>query len=312
MKQCRNCSSVFDDAFKYCNVCGAVYNGEQNENYSFGRKLGSVGIGVLYVLFFFAVQSFASTIYAIYLTVHYVLVNGGIKNALSLYELMQQDLLSHVSEISIISAVLTVFLLMIFFRIRKKRLFVETEIKRTSFPVLAGIALLGVALNFAVSLFQSFVPLPESLIQKYEEMYSYIGEGNVIIEFIAVAICAPVVEEIVFRGLCYNSMRRALTPSSAAIISAVIFGIAHGNIISFVYTSILGLFMAYLYEKSSSLWVPMVLHFGFNAGSYVVQLMPENNETLFYAVLFFAFAVISVALGFLAVKAYPEKDTAAV
>lgn len=312
MKQCHNCNAIFDDSFKYCNNCGTLYEEIKVQKPSFGRKLGSVGIGVLYVLFFFAVQSLASTIYAVILTARYILENGGLKNYASLFEVMQQDLLSHVSEISIISAVLTTVLLILFFRIRKKSLAIETECKKTPFFAIAGVGLLGAVLNFAVSLFQFFVPLPESLIKTYEEMYSYIGEGNIILEFIAVAICAPVVEEIVFRGLCYGSMRKFMSPSAAAIISAVIFGIAHGNIISFVYTSILGLLMAYLYEKSGSLFVPMVLHFGFNAGSYVVQLMPQENETLFYAVIFFVSAVFSVALGMLTVKAYSKEDTVTV
>lgn len=308
MKQCPGCSAVFDDAFTYCFRCGALYKDPVAKEPSFGRKLGSFGIGILYVLFFFVMQTAASAVLSAVLTAKYIAENEGVKDFNSLYELMQQDLMKHISEISIISSVLTVILLIIFFLIRKKRLAVETDMRKAPGIAVIGVGILGVVLNFTISLFQSFIPLPESLIQQYEEMYSYIGEGNRIVEFIAVAICAPVVEEIVFRGLCYGSMRKVMSPSAAAIISAVVFGIAHGNIISFVYTSVLGLLMAYLYEKSSSLWVPMVLHFGFNAGSYVVRLMPQENETLFYAVIFFVSAVISVALGMLTVNAYSKED----
>ena len=48
---------------------------------------------------------------------------------------------------------------------------------------------------------------------------------------LTVGILAPAAEELVFRGLVFRRMKDWLKPSAAIILSALFFGLYHGNIV---------------------------------------------------------------------------------
>ena len=93
------------------------------------------------------------------------------------------------------------------------------------------------------------------------------------IYFLLVGIVAPVVEEVIFRGFVYPGLRRIMTVPAAALISALIFASVHiavpvGNLLVIV---LVGVVLAYLYERSGSLIAPMVTHAMYN--SFVFLLL---------------------------------------
>lgn len=82
-------------------------------------------------------------------------------------------------------------------------------------------------------------------------------------------IVSPIVEEMVFRGIVYNSLRRNLGVFSAIIGSALLFGAIHGNIVQMVYGTIMGIFMAFFYKKYDKLLAPVLFHGGANVAVYL-------------------------------------------
>lgn len=88
-----------------------------------------------------------------------------------------------------------------------------------------------------------------------------------LISFILLAVCVPIVEEFLFRGVVYRWMRDRFSLYGALVGSSAIFALAHlifgaaGGLQIFV----IGLALAYLYERSGSLLPSMVLH-GVNNG----------------------------------------------
>ncbi|MFH1752719.1 MAG: CPBP family intramembrane glutamic endopeptidase [Candidatus Omnitrophota bacterium] len=77
---------------------------------------------------------------------------------------------------------------------------------------------------------------------------------------IFVAIAGPVLEEIFFRGFLYTAIKKKTGIKWAILISAFIFSFLHAHLAGFVPIMILGVFLAYLYEKTGSLVVPMTVH----------------------------------------------------
>lgn len=76
----------------------------------------------------------------------------------------------------------------------------------------------------------------------------------------SVTVLGPLAEELVFRGLIFRLARRAWGPLAGAIISALIFGLAHGEP-WFLFGLIgLGLLLAFVYELTGSLTACVVLH----------------------------------------------------
>ena len=72
---------------------------------------------------------------------------------------------------------------------------------------------------------------------------------------LAVCIVGPIAEELVFRGMIFGKLRRAFSFWPAAIISGIMFGVFHMNIMQGVYASVLGVLLAYVYEKTDYLWI---------------------------------------------------------
>ncbi|HUT51173.1 MAG TPA: CPBP family intramembrane glutamic endopeptidase [Alphaproteobacteria bacterium] len=73
-------------------------------------------------------------------------------------------------------------------------------------------------------------------------------------------ILAPLAEEIIFRGLLYGWLRRFWRILPATLLSAAIFGLIHGVIPVIFAAFVVGLALAYVYERTGSLWTPAIVH----------------------------------------------------
>lgn len=74
-------------------------------------------------------------------------------------------------------------------------------------------------------------------------------------------VLAPLTEELVFRAVLYGWMRRAGGMVGAALVSGILFGLAHLDVRMALANSIMGVVLALVYERSRSLWVPIAMHF---------------------------------------------------
>jgi membrane protease YdiL (CAAX protease family) len=74
----------------------------------------------------------------------------------------------------------------------------------------------------------------------------------------------PVLEEIFFRGFIFAGLRQRYSLATAAVISATLFALIHLHWTLFVPLAVLGFLLAALYERSNSLWPPIVTHVTLN------------------------------------------------
>ncbi len=95
----------------------------------------------------------------------------------------------------------------------------------------------------------------------------------------AIGLLAPFAEEMFFRGMVFGWLRR-WGFWLAAIISAALFGAAHGVNFVFPASFALGLLNAYAYEKSGSLWPAIVSHMAFNGTSLLGLLALSQMENV--------------------------------
>lgn len=76
----------------------------------------------------------------------------------------------------------------------------------------------------------------------------------------SVALLTPVTEEIVFRGFFYATLRRAMGPLSAIILSALVFALLHAYAFGLPSLFLIGFLLAYLYERTGSLVASILAH----------------------------------------------------
>lgn len=74
-------------------------------------------------------------------------------------------------------------------------------------------------------------------------------------------LCAPLAEEIAFRGLICRGLGKTSQRWAAIVISAVFFGLWHRNLGQFVYTFMWGIVYGYIYLKTDKVIWPMLVHF---------------------------------------------------
>lgn len=119
-----------------------------------------------------------------------------------------------------------------------------------------------------VSILKNF--MPKFMIESYTGAQTAIYESSIILQLLAGGIVAPIVEEMIFRGLVYQRMKEYSNIKIAAIVSAVAFGVFHGNWIQAPYAIIIGLMAVFVYEKYKSMIAPIVLHMSANLASVVL------------------------------------------
>ena len=105
--------------------------------------------------------------------------------------------------------------------------------------------------------------IPENLLQQSQDIgfdrnQSTLGLINV---FVTIAVVAPLVEEMIFRGLGFLNLRRLVSFWPAAIYSSLLFAFYHGQLNVGLDTFILGMFMAFAVEKTGSLQSSLLMHF---------------------------------------------------
>lgn len=125
---------------------------------------------------------------------------------------------------------------------------------------------------FVLNVFNEWMALPNW----GEEMF--LGMSRNVWGVVSIAIGAPLVEELLFRGGVMNSLHRAGYGAGPTIVwSAVLFGVFHLNPAQIPFAFLLGLLLGWLYYRTGSLLPGILCHFINNALG-VVLLRSEHAD----------------------------------
>lgn len=78
-------------------------------------------------------------------------------------------------------------------------------------------------------------------------------------------MAAPFAEELFFRGFFFQGLRQKYGWNRAALFSSLLFGAAHGQLAALLPTFLLGYVLAFIYQRSNSIWPGIILHFLINS-----------------------------------------------
>ncbi len=96
--------------------------------------------------------------------------------------------------------------------------------------------------------------------------------GAFAVFFVVVALVAPTVEELTYRGLGYT----LLAPYGtwvAILVTGVLFGAAHGLLVALPILTFFGIAVGWLRSRTESIYPPVLLHAVFNGTALVVAIV---------------------------------------
>ncbi len=143
----------------------------------------------------------------------------------------------------------------------------------------------GICIWFGVWLFEQvvLVTLAEwfpSLVETSEALNSIITDAGFVSAFLVVAICPAIAEEFAFRGFLFGVLKDKQKPWVAIVISALLFGAYHMNLLQFVGGAMMGIGLAYAAYASGSIWIGAIMHFINNGLSVIFQYYPDLVEKI--------------------------------
>ena len=156
---------------------------------------------------------------------------------------------------------------------------------------------LCVLANFVANIWMNFFAqlgfTPPEMPEYQENTWLSLG-----LNLLIFAVLPALLEEMVFRGYVLQSLRSYGDPI-AVVMSALLFGLMHGNLLQLPFAFLLGLVFGYVVVQTGNIWIAVTVHFLNNAMSVLLQQaafylpMAEQQNQLAWAV-FLAICVIGL------------------
>ena len=176
------------------------------------------------------------------------------------------------SKTLIIVLIAMVIFIPIFYKIYKKYRVENTfKLKNIFIPIGFGIS---ISLIYNITLYNL------NNVINFTNMFE-LSTLPILVQVISSGICGPILEELIFRGIVYNKLKAFNKKMTAIILTSVIFGIIHSNIINGIYAFGVSFILIYLYEKYKTLKAPIIMHIFLNTTIILVLPLIIKNYLVF-------------------------------
>ena len=135
--------------------------------------------------------------------------------------------------------------------------------------------------------------LPETP-EWFEQIMQGMTGGNFILSFITVSLFAPLFEEWLCRGVVLRGLLTKMRPAGAIAISAAFFAILHMNPWQALPAFLLGVVFGYVYYRTGSLKMTMLMHFVNNTMALILSRIPSLQEAETFADIMSPWAYVCV------------------
>ena len=100
--------------------------------------------------------------------------------------------------------------------------------------------------------------------------------------FIVIVIIAPILEELIFRGLILDYLLKHKPEKTSILLSGLIFGLIHVSPDQVFFAFLGGIFLGYVYIKSQNILVPIFFHALNNALNFIYLLYGHSSIMDFF------------------------------
>ena len=131
------------------------------------------------------------------------------------------------------------------------------------------------------------------------------GVLGFIATFLAIAVTPALVEEFALRGVIQGSLKR-YGKGFAISVSAILFGMMHGNLTQLPFAFILGIAIGFAVIKTDSIWTGVIIHLINNGVSVIIDAITTKTDNIqiigFINSLYFALCILAFFVGFYLLK----------
>lgn len=152
---------------------------------------------------------------------------------------------------------------------------VAATIGTLTLPILSVVPGLTLAVWTLQTILVELFPVSRWQQAMFDQMMS-----NGFASVVTVCFIAPVLEEMLFRGVILRSFLLQYTRWKAILGSAFLFGLAHLNVYQFLVGAVLGTVSGWLYERTRSLWPSILLHGAYNATVSAIYYSSSSDEMM--------------------------------
>jgi membrane protease YdiL (CAAX protease family) len=208
---------------------------------------------------------------------------------------LQMIIDQHVLYMLMGSVLLSMLIYNQLFKAKKADLLAHCHFSAIKINIIGLVVLVGLAFNYSFAMINEITSFYKLFPDHQRIMEQLIG-GDFLFTLMVVGIVVPIFEEILFRGIVFNELRKQLSLAAAVMVQGVIFGIYHMNLLQGIYGTILGILAALVYIWYNSIWAPILVHASFNTLSVLMSRVAEEQIISKYPVV--QLIVSGVILGF--------------
>lgn len=142
------------------------------------------------------------------------------------------------------------------------------------------------------------IPMPNAFKKMFEGMFTKDA-----VSIATVSIAAPIMEEVLCRGIILKGLLKNYSPFKAIFISAIFFSVIHLNPWQALPALIGGLYMGWVYYKTQSVIPGIIIHatINFTASMLLFLPGPEQDLSTFIGMNYYILALVASGIIFAAI-----------
>jgi uncharacterized protein len=201
---------------------------------------------------------------------------------------------------TVIGINLSIFFTILYYKkwIRIRLLFNKTKVKIKPVGIVFILSLsMVIVFNLIDLLIIRIIPKTELIEKLIEE-----SKPNSIYSKIHILFLAPVMEEMLFRGLILTNLFKRYNPTKSILICSVFFSFFHLNPYALISTFLGGILIGYIYYKFDNIFHPVFFHFIYNLAAYLINTNEILQTISVQNILICAFCAIVILICFTMIK----------
>lgn len=141
--------------------------------------------------------------------------------------------------------------------------------------MLASISVVAIQTGI-VSPLVNIIPIPEFMRQIFIDF----GNQKGIFSALTIIIAAPILEELVFRGIILDGLLKKYSPIKSILVSSMLFGVVHLNPWQFIAAFIIGCFSGWVYYRTRKITLSILIHYTNNLAAFITIYFTDMESYL--------------------------------